>query len=312
MTTYKKYKNIAVLMGGWSNEREVSLATGKAVCDELGHLGYNVCPVDLTPDIPALCHLLAQQKVDVVFNALHGAIGEDGRIQSLLDILKIPYTHSGLLASSLALNKVMAKRIFQQSNIPTPDYAVVPWRKVHSQALFEYPYVVKPINSGSSVGVYIIHSKVDIEMMKETWHDDYELLIEPYIAGLEVQAAVMGDQALGAIEIRPKKKFYDYVAKYTDGFAEHIMPASIPEEDYQKVLDYALRAHKAIGCRGVSRSDFRYQPPSQGQKGKIYILEINTQPGLTSLSLVPEIAAYAGIPFRQLVNWMVEEATWDE
>lgn len=300
-------KKVAVLMGGWSVERDVSLDSARSVVTALKELGHQVIPIDVTLDVPALVKAL-DPKPDVVFNALHGVGGEDGVIQGILEAMKIPYTHSGVTASSLSMDKVLARRIFQTEGIPVPPWKIINFDDLKKEHPMSIPYVVKPINEGSSKGVTIVHSEEDRMRAIKEWSFGPKVLVEKYIPGAEIQVAVIGNKAIGAIEIRPKVGFYDYDAKYTAGKADHLMPAPLSEEKYQESLDLALKAHQVIGCRGVTRSDFRFNESD----GKFYLLEINTQPGLTNLSLVPEIAAHEGISFPQLVEWMVDQAQCDQ
>lgn len=299
-------KHVVVLMGGWSAEREVSLVSGRAVAEALGKRGYRVSELDVKRDVAGT---LAQLKPDVAFNALHGRVGEDGCIQGLLEVLGIPYTHSGVLASALAMNKPVAKTLFERAGIRCPEGQVVRFRALKKAAPFAPPYVLKPLNEGSSVGVRIVFGTQELDALAE-WPFGEDVLVERYVPGREIQVAVMGERALGAIEIRPKGTFYDYEAKYTEGKAQHLMPAPIAPDAYQEALMLALEAHRTLGCRGVSRADLRYDDTA-GEPGRFYMLEINTQPGMTPLSLVPEIAAHAGIRFGELVSWLVEEARCD-
>lgn len=300
-------KKIAVLMGGWSAEREVSLASGKAVVKALESLGYLAIPIDIKQEPQALILQLSELKPDVAFNALHGKFGEDGGMQGVLELLKIPYTHSGVMASALAMDKAMARKIFAAHKIPVAPGKVVKKADFAQGDPLARPYVVKPVNEGSSVGVQIIKEGDNKHPFAEAWPYGEEVLVESYIPGREITVAVMGDKALAALEIVPNQGFYDYGAKYTDGKASHIVPAPVPKNIYKKAMDLALKAHQALGCRGVSRADFRYDEA----KAKLYILEVNTQPGMTALSLTPEIAAFCGISFPQLVDWMVKEAKCD-
>ena len=300
-------KRVAVLMGGWSPERDVSLMSAKPVIATLQELGYAVTTIDVTRDIPALMKAL-EPKPDVVFNVLHGSGGEDGVIQGILQALNIPYTHSGVAASAIAMDKVISRQLFQNAGIPTPVSMVVDFDKFKEQDPMPMPYVVKPINEGSSVGVYVIHKSSDKDAFLSEWRFGAKVLVEKFIKGREINVAVMGNEAIGAIEIRPKTEFYDYKAKYTDGFAEHLMPAPLTPQAYQRALDLALTAHQAIKCRGVTRSDFMYDD----KEDIFYLLEVNTQPGMTPLSLVPEIAAHKGITFPYLINWMIENAQCDQ
>lgn len=300
-------KNVAVLMGGFSAEREVSLSTAQGAIEALESLGHKVTPIDVTRDISKLIEDLTP-KPDVVVNVLHGRWGEDGCIQGLLEMLDIPYTHSGVLSSALAMNKVYARFIFEREGIQVAPGKVVTLDELKKGHPFEPPYVIKPIGEGSSVGVYIIHQGDTPIPVDENWAFGHEVLIEKYIPGHEIQVAVIGGKAIGGIEIRPKTEFYDYEAKYTDGKAEHIMPAPVHPEAYEKMLQIAEKAHRILGCKGVSRSDFRYDD-TKGEPGEIYLLELNNQPGMTPLSLLPEIAAYYGISYPQLMQWMLEDAT---
>ncbi len=300
-------KHVAVLMGGFSAEREVSLVSGEAVGKALKEEGYRVSVVDVGHDIAAV---LGGLKPDIVFNALHGRFGEDGCIQGVLEFLQVPYTHSGVLASAVAMHKPTAKRLFASAGLPCPEGEVLPRHRVLKGEL-KPPFVIKPLNEGSSVGVRIIFDGDNLVPLEgDNWPFGEEVLVERYIPGREIQVAVMGDRALGAIEIRPQGRFYDYEAKYTAGRAVHLMPAPIHPDSYERALDIALTAHQTVGCRGVSRADLRYDDTA-GEPGDFYLLEINTQPGMTPLSLVPEIAANVGIGFGALVRWLVENARCD-
>lgn len=301
-------KTVAVLMGGWSAEREVSLVSGKACAEALERKGYRVQRVDLQRDLSVL---LAELKTrpDVVFNGLHGRWGEDGNIQGVLNILGIPYTHSGLLASSLAMDKAMAKKLFEAEGIPCPPGEVVSMRRLRAGGVMAAPYVIKPVDEGSSVGVHIMQPG-DNELPLDDLPANRPVLVEKFIPGRELTVSVMGDRALGVTELRPHSGFYDYTAKYTDGKTTHLCPAPVPASVASLAKDYALTAHRALGCRGVSRADFRYDDTAK-DPGELYMLEVNTQPGMTPLSLVPEQAAHVGIPFEDLVEWMVENAACD-
>jgi D-alanine-D-alanine ligase len=301
-------KHVAVLMGGWSAEREVSLRSGKACADALARQDYRVTRIDVGRDIAAV---LTMVKPDVVLNVLHGRPGEDGTLQGLLEILAIPYSHSGVLASALAMQKDVAKDLFRAAGVPVPEGIVADRRDVARQHVLPPPYVIKPIAEGSSVGVFIVteqHAHPPQELHRDDWVYGERLIVEKYIAGKELTCAVMGDQALGVIEIVPTVKFYDYEAKYAPGGSKHVLPAPISSAVYDKVRDLSLAAHRALGCRGVSRADFRYDDRSEGTAGLV-CLEVNTQPGMTETSLVPELAAHAGISFEELVRWMVEDAS---
>lgn len=301
-------KHVAVLMGGWSSEREVSLTSGRAVAKALREEGFKVSEIDVDRD---LATKLSALKPDVAFNALHGPYGEDGTVQGLLEIIGIPYTHSGVLASALAMNKPMAKDVWRNHGLPMATGKVVHRSAFRAGPVMPFPYVIKPLNEGSSVGVHIVFSGDNYQPQDDsTWHFGEHVLVEQYIPGREIQIAVMGDRVLGAIEIKAHGRFYDYEAKYTDGKATHLMPAPLPKDIYDDICAQALKAHQTLGCRGVTRSDWRYDD-TEGGSGKFYLLEINTQPGMTPLSLVPEIAAHQGISFGQLVRWMVEDASCD-
>jgi D-alanine-D-alanine ligase len=304
-------KHVAVLMGGWSSEREVSLSSGAGCVRGLKASGYQVTEIDVTRDMSALLAAL-DPAPDVVFNALHGPFGEDGRVQGLLDILSIPYTHSGAIASAVAMDKSVSRVLFAAADIPIAPGQV---QSAHGLTQIEEPtrpYVMKPLNEGSSVGVEIVleTDNKDWSMVSSGFQKYDRTLIESYIPGREIQVAVMGDRALGAIEIRTDRRFYDYRAKYTEGESTHLMPAPIHKTAYEECLQISQRAHDALGCRGVSRVDLRYDDTA-GEPGSIYVLEVNTQPGMTPTSLVPEIAAHAGLSFQELVAWMVEDATCD-
>ncbi len=301
-------KHVAVLMGGWSAEREVSLRSGAACAQALARLGYRVSQIDVARDIAAV---LTDLKPDVALNVLHGRPGEDGTLQGVLEILGIPYTHSGVLASALAMQKDVAKAIFRAAGVPVPEGLVVSRFEAGSRHLLPPPYVVKPIAEGSSVGVYIVpedHAHPPQELYREDWAYGDRVIVEKYIAGKELTCAVVGEEALGVIEIVPAVRFYDYQAKYAPGGSKHLLPAPVSSFVYQQARRLALAAHLALGCRGVSRADFRYDDRIEGTGGLV-CLEVNTQPGMTETSLVPELAAHAGISFDELVKWMVEDAS---
>ena len=303
-----KDKHILVLKGGWSAERKVSLDSGESCATALREIGYRVTEVDIKRDMVQLLDAL-DPKPDVVFNALHGRYGEDGSIPAILNILKIPYTHSGLLPSALAMDKFQAKTLLLSAGIPFPRGTVADRKALAYRLPIDPPIVVKPINEGSSVGVQIIRqnaSFVDFEQ----WQEGQKLLVEEFIPGRELTVAVMGDKALGVTELQPKSDFYDFDAKYTYGKTIHKCPAPIDANVSAEAMKYAELAHKVLGCRGISRSDFRYNDTA-GEPGKLFMLEVNTQPGMTSLSLVPEQAAMAGISFAGLVDWMVKQARFD-
>jgi D-alanine-D-alanine ligase len=302
-------KHVAVLMGGWSAEREISLRSGKACADALERTGYRVSRVDVDRDIAAALRAL---KPDAALNVLHGRPGEDGTLQGMLEILGIPYSHSGVLASALAMQKDTAKTVLKTAGVPVPGGMIAVRKEAATRHLLPPPYVIKPVAEGSSVGVFIVredHKHPPQELTRPDWAFGEQVLVEPYIPGKELTCAVMGDQALGVIEIVPTVKFYDYEAKYAPGGSKHLLPAPIAPAVYGEVQRFALAAHRALGCRGVTRSDFRYDD-SLGIKG-LFCLEVNTQPGMTETSLVPELAAHAGISFEELVRWMVDDASLD-
>jgi D-alanine-D-alanine ligase len=299
-------KTVAVLMGGWSSEREVSLSSGANVARALEDQGYTVRLTDIDRDMGAIMAALTPRP-DVVFNALHGRYGEDGCIQGVLEVLGIPYTHSGVMASALAMNKPMAKKLFRDAGLPCAEGRVVRREEFSRGEPMVRPFVVKPLNEGSSVGVIIVQRDSAPPFAGGDWPFGEEVLVERYIPGREITVAVMGDRALGATELRTSEGFYDYTAKYTAGKTTHLVPAPLPEPRYREALDIALTAHKALGCRGVTRADMRYDDTA-GEPGSFYLLEVNTQPGMTPLSLVPEIAAHVRIGFGELVSWMVENA----
>mgnify|MGYP000393819968 CR=1 FL=1 len=296
-------QSVVVLMGGWSAERDVSLSSGRGIEKSLKDMGYAVRGVDVTEDTDALLQSLTP-KPDVVFNALHGTGGEDGVIQGFLDVLKIPYTHSGVASSALAMDKVLSRRIFENIGLATPAWKVVSRKTLKEDPPFEKPFVLKPLKNGSSHGVHIVTDELPPNILSDDWPFGDDVLVEAYLPGREIQVAIMGDKALGAIEIRPKTGFYDYKAKYTEGFAEHFMPAPIEEEDYTSVLSMALRTHRALGCKDISRVDFILHG------GVFHILELNTHPGMTPLSLVPEIAAHAGISFPHILRYLIDNAAY--
>ncbi|MGQ0663354.1 MAG: D-alanine--D-alanine ligase [Pseudomonadota bacterium] len=301
-------KRVLVLMGGISAEREVSLVSGAAVAKSLAETGYEARAIDVGNDVRALLDALASRP-DAVFNALHGRFGEDGCVQGVLELMRIPYTHSGVLASALAMDKPTARRLFAAAGIPVPEGRVVARAEVIAGRVMDPPFVIKPLNEGSSVGVKIVLEDCDLAAWAcEPWPFGGQVLVERYIPGREITVAVMGERALGVLEIRPRNGFYDYAAKYTPGKASHLVPAPMPGAAYDEALRLALLAHRTLGCRGVSRADLRYDDTG-GPPGRLYLLEVNTQPGMTALSLVPEIAAEAGISFGALVSWMVENAT---
>jgi D-alanine-D-alanine ligase len=296
-------------MGGWSSEREVSLVSGRECAKALSDSGYRVFTIDVTRDLAAFTKAL-KPRPDVIFNALHGRGGEDGTVQGVLELLGIPYTHSGVLASAVAMDKPMAKAVFAKAGLPLADGVVVHREQLGVDDPMAPPFVVKPTNEGSSVGVRIVRPN------DNAWREDArnwpfpEALVERFVPGREITVAVMGDRPLGVCEIRARGTFYDYTAKYAAGGSDHLVPAPIHRRAYEEALDIALRAHRALGCRGVSRADLRYDDTA-GEPGRLYLLEVNTQPGMTPTSLVPDLAKHAGISFAELVRWMVENARCD-
>jgi D-alanine-D-alanine ligase len=303
-------KHVAVLMGGWSAEREISLRSGQACADAAERGGYRVSRLDVNREVAASLRAL---KPDVALNVLHGRPGEDGTLQGLLEILGIPYSHSGVLASALAMQKDIAKTVLKAAGVPVPGGVVVSRTEAASRHLLPPPYVIKPVAEGSSVGVFIVREDMKHppqELNRADWSFGDRVLVEPYIPGKELTCAVMGDKALGVIEIVPTVKFYDYEAKYAPGGSKHLLPAPIAPAVYEEVRRLSLAAHRALGCRGVSRTDFRYDDSLGGAKG-LACLEVNTQPGMTEVSLVPELAQHAGIGFEDLVRWMIEDASLD-
>lgn len=302
-------KHVAVLMGGVSSERPVSLSSGNACADALEAEGYRVTRVDVDRNVSAV---LSRLKPDVAFNALHGPFGEDGVIQGVLEYLEIPYTHSGVLASALAMNKEQAKKVARAAGVPVAESKVVNRFGIGNAHPMAPPYVVKPVAEGSSFGVVIVgedQSHPPQIVSSPDWSYGESVMVERYVAGRELTCAVMGDVALGVCEIIPTgHSFYDYDSKYVAGGSKHETPAKLSPNIYQKIQTLALKAHQAIGCRGVSRSDFRYDD-RHSENGEIVWLEVNTQPGMTPTSLVPEIAAHAGHSFGDLLSWMVEDAS---
>jgi D-alanine-D-alanine ligase len=311
MATQQTSRHVAVLMGGFSAERDVSLVSGKACADALRQAGYRVQEIDVKRDLRHLLDSLMPahgEKPEVVFNALHGRFGEDGCVQGVLEIAGLPYTHSGVMASAIAMDKEMAKRVFESAGLRMPEGMIVHRSAFASGHPMKQPYVVKPIAEGSSVGVIIVREGANIAAPDMSgWAFGDQVMVERYIPGRELTVAVMGDKPLAVTELRPTRGFYDYDAKYTDGITDHVVPAQISEAVTSEAKRVALEAHRLLGCRGVSRCDFRYDDSRPGIEG-LYLLEINTQPGMTPLSLVPEQAKHSGISFPELVSWMVEQA----
>ena len=300
--------HVAVLMGGWSSERPVSLITGNGVADALERLGYRVTRLDMGRDIAAR---LAEVKPDVVFNALHGTPGEDGTVQGMMDLMGLKYTHSGLATSVIAIDKQLTKSALVPHGIPMPGGMVVESEALYHADPLPRPYVLKPVNEGSSVGVAIVTDTANYgnpigRDVEGPWRQFDHLLAEPFIRGRELTVAVLGDRALCVTELQPKSGFYDFDAKYTEGKTDHVCPARIPDDVAEAMMGWALQAHRVLGCKGASRSDFRWDD-EQGVDG-IFLLEVNTQPGMTPLSLVPEQARHCGISYEQLVDILVKEA----
>ena len=302
-------KRILILGGGISKERLISLDTAKSVADELKKKKYKV--IISEPDSDLLRNI-KKFRPHIVFNALHGQFGEDGYIQSVLEVLKVKYTHSGVLASSIAMDKEISKKIYLKNNILTPNFIKFKFSNnfinsknflINVEKKLKFPVVIKPINEGSSVNVFICSKKNFLKNLKKLI-EYKEILIEEFIGGREIQVAIMGNRKLGAIELKPKRKFYDYQAKYNvKAKTKHIIPVDLEKKNYNKVMNIAFKAHKLIGCKGVTRSDFKFY------KNKFYLLETNTQPGMTKLSLVPEIANYCGMKFIDLIEWMLNDAS---
>lgn len=297
-------KKIGVLMGGVSAEREVSLRSGKAVFNALKNFGYNVVSIDVSSNV---CEELKRERIEMAFLVLHGGWGEDGSIQGLLDVMGIPYTGSGVLASALAMNKEASKKIFLYHKIPVPPFAVVTQKTLNAQRLtlnFSLPWVVKPASEGSSVGVSIIKNKKQVKTAFEKCFEyGREIIVEKYIKGKEVQIGILNDKSLGGVEVRPSLEFYNYEAKYTPGLTEYILPPEISERTYRKAKDVALSSHKALGCSGATRVDLII-----GKSGNPYVLEVNTIPGMTETSLLPKIARLAGLDFPMLIEEMLKDA----
>jgi len=310
MSDARNFKRVAVLMGGLSAEREVSLNSGRGCARALRGEGFEVIEIDpRDSDLTAQIHAA---KPEVVFNALHGRWGEDGCVQGLLELLRIPYTHSGVLASALAMHKQRAKDVFAAAGLPLVKSIVVDRREASAQHLMEPPYVVKPVNEGSSVGVFIIRkgdNRPPEALGTAEWHLSNEMMVEEFVPGRELSVGVMGGKALAVTEITTARSFYDYEAKYAEGGSQHVVPANIPESVTHEAMRIAERAHAALGCRGVTRTDLRYDD-TQGRH-RLVLLEVNTQPGMTATSLVPEQALYRGMGYGALCRWIVEDASCD-
>lgn len=303
------FRKIAVLLGGRSAEREVSLVSGRACAEALRAEGYDAVEVDAHEDVSGQ---LTRLEPDAVFNALHGRWGEDGCVQGLLELMRIPYTHSGVLASALAMHKDRAKDVFRAAGLPVASSIVVDRRDASARHVMDPPYVVKPVNEGSSVGVFIIRkgdNRPPGEIGSETWSLGEQVMVEEFIPGRELTVAVMGGRALAVTEIVSRTAFYDYEAKYAEGGSTHVLPAPLPTDIAEQAKTVALRAHEALGCRGVSRADFRLDDTKGANR--LILLEVNTQPGMTPTSLVPEQARASGLDFGALVRWIVEDASCD-
>ena len=306
MTTFKR---IAVLMGGRSAEREVSLSSGRGVMKALKDEGFDPVEVDPADDLPSQ---LRAARPDAVFNALHGRFGEDGTVQGILEWMRLPYTHSGVLASALAMHKERTKDIYRAAGLPVVKSIVCDRRAAGEKHLMEPPYVVKPVNEGSSVGIFIVRqgdNRPPAALLSDEWSISSEMMVEEFVPGRELTVSVMGEKPLCVTEITTDLAFYDYEAKYAAGGSRHILPAQIPDTIAKDAMDMSVIAHKALGCRGVSRTDFRYD--DTGSKPRLILLETNTQPGMTPTSLVPEQAAYLGMSYAKLCRWMVEDASCD-
>ncbi|MBV8978084.1 MAG: D-alanine--D-alanine ligase [Alphaproteobacteria bacterium] len=303
------FRRVAVLMGGRSAEREVSLSSGAGCAQALRDEGFDVVEID-PQENPG--QQIAEAKPDCAFNALHGRYGEDGCIQGVLELLRVPYTHSGVLASALAMHKERTKDVYRAAGIPVVKSIVADRREAGRAHLMEPPYVVKPVNEGSSVGVFIIRkgdNRPPSELTKPEWNLTDEMMVEEFVPGRELTVAVMGERALGVTEITTDLAFYDYEAKYAAGGSRHLLPAPIPQAVADEAMRLSILAHKALGCRGVTRTDFRYD--DTGKSHRLIALETNTQPGMTPTSLVPEQAAFVGMSYAKLCRWMVEDASCD-
>ena len=303
-----KALHVAVLMGGWSAEREVSLMSGAGIAEALESLGHRVTRIDMGRDV---AQKLAEARPDIVFNALHGTPGEDGTVQGMMDLMGLTYTHSGMVTSVIAIDKELTKQALVPHGVRMPAGTIVESESLYAGDPMARPYVVKPVNEGSSVGVAIVTQGGNYgdPIGRETegpWKHFDRLLAEPFIRGRELTVAVLGEEALAVTELQPKSGFYDYDAKYTDGLTDHVCPAQVPEPIAQAAMAMALKAHRLLGCRGCSRSDFRWDD-EKGEEG-LYLLEVNTQPGMTPLSLVPEQARYRGMSYAELVQKIVDEA----
>ncbi len=303
------FKRIAVLMGGRSAEREVSLSSGRGVMQALTEEGFDAVEVDPADDLQSQ---LRAAKPDAVFNALHGRFGEDGTVQGILEWMRLPYTHSGVLASALAMHKERTKDIYRAAGLPVVKSIVCDRKEAGARHMMEPPYVVKPVNEGSSVGIFIIRkgdNRPPPALGAEDWNLSSEMMVEEFVPGRELTVSVMGERPLCVTEITTELEFYDYEAKYAPGGSKHVLPAIVPDNIAKDCMEMSVIAHKALGCRGVSRTDFRYDDTTA--KPRLILLETNTQPGMTPTSLVPEQAAYVGMSYAKLCRWMVEDASCD-
>ena len=300
-------KHVLVLMGGFSKEREISKISGNAVISSLRKLGYVTSSID---PVNNLIKEIEEIKPDIIFNALHGKFGEDGTIQGILEILKIPYTHSGVLSSALAMNKFLSKKILTQSGINCTEGRIYSINDLINNSFDDFPYVIKPINEGSSFGVNIVFNIEDFKKLTtKEWVFGDQVLVEKFVPGREITVGVLNNKALAVTEIKSKKVFYDYESKYNEKESEHLIPAPLPSNKYKEAMDISLKAHKILGCKSISRSDIRYDDSSGD--GKFYLMEVNTQPGFTPNSLVPEQAAYLGISFEEVIKFLIEDAGLD-
>lgn len=302
----KDYKKVCAVKGGYSTEREISLISGTEMAKAARNLGYDVCEFDFNGDLPALVAFLKAENVDCVLNGLHGEGGEDGNIQAVFNLMKLPYTHSGVMASSIAMDKHISGLIFSQNGISVPKSRLYLWEEFRKNPDFPLPFVIKPVNGGSSCGVFIIKQLSDMESVE--WKYGSHVHVSEYIPGLELTVGVLDGKALEVTNILTPSGFYDYKNKYSEGGSFHELPAKIPAEIREKAMEHAEKAHTILGCRGVTRTDFRYNDVTN----ELYVLEINTQPGMSPLSLIPEQAEYVGITFEQLIDHLVQEAICDE
>lgn len=305
-------KKIAVIMGGMSLERDISLKSGQGVFEALKNAGYPVVAIDLTDDMESFIKTLKSEKIDIVFNALHGKFGEDGCVQGLLNMMGIPYTHSGVLASAIAMNKTAAKKMAQDLGICVAVQKVVSKQDILAGNELPMPYVVKPNDGGSSVGLFVIRTEADKQKMLAQWSFDGTVLMESYIAGRELSVAVNDEKPMGVVEIVSESGLYDYDSKYNMPTTKHLVPAPISEKVYHKAMEQAFKIHQALGCRGVSRCDFRYDEKNPNESEQLVFLEINTCPGMTPVSLVPDIAKQMGMSYTDLILWLIERAACEK